>query len=269
MHPRRHVDVGGMRHAYRESGDGRPLVLISGILSDSRFWEPQLSGLHDAARVIAWDVPGTGGSDDPDEHAGVGGFASMLGDFLGAVDALPADLLGLSWGGVLALEFHRRSPDAVRTLILADTYAGWKGSLPAEEYEARRAAALQELDHRPPDHVPGHIPGVVHPEAPAAVRRRLQVIIDDARPAGFRAMGRALIDLDLRDALAAIGVPTLLIWGEDDERSPLTVARAMRAAIAGARLVTIPDAGHVSSLERPEAFNQAVRGFLASVDRAT
>lgn len=263
MHPLRHVYVDGLRHAYRESGAGPPLVLIAGILSDSRFWEPQLSGLADVFRTVAWDVPGTGGSDDPDEYIGVEGFASLLRRFLTGIDAVPAHLVGLSWGGILALEFYRRYPEAVATLILADTYAGWKGSLPAEEYEARRAAVLHDLEQRPPGFVPDNVPAVMHPEAAPGVRQLLQDLIDDARPAGFRAMARALIDVDSSDVLDEIEVPTLLIWGEEDERSPVASARTMQRAIPAARLATIPDAGHVSSLERPEAFNAAIRGFVA------
>lgn len=268
MYPLRHVAVEGMRHAYRESGTGPPLVLISGILSDSRFWEPQLAGLDDAFRVIAWDAPGTGGSDDPDEDIGVGGYASMLRGFLAATDAMPAHLVGLSWGGVLALESYRRFPEAIGSLILADTYAGWKGSLPANEYEARRAAALRDLEQRPPDYVPDDVPNVMHPAAPASARRRLQDMIDDARAAGYRAMARALIDVDSSDVLGTIEVPTLLIWGEDDARSPLSVAHTMQASIPGARLVVIPGAGHVSSLERPEAFDAAIRGFITKLGPA-
>lgn len=212
---------------------------------------------------------GDGGSDDPDEYVGVDGYASMLHGFLDAIAAVPADLVGLSWGGVLALELYRRFPGAIETLVLADTYAGWKGSLPAAEYETRRTAVLRDLEQRSPDDVPDHVPNAMHPEAPAGARRHLQAIIDDARPAGYRAMARAVMDVDSSDVLEEITVPTLLIWGEDDERSPLSTARAMQASIAGARLVTIPNAGHVSSLERPEAFNKAIRGFYATLASAT
>jgi len=269
MHPPRHVTVNGIRHAYRESGSGRPLVLISGILSDSRFWEPQLSGLADSFRVIAWDVPGTGGSDDPDEYVGVDGFVAMLRGFIAAVDAEPANLLGLSWGGILVLESYRRFPEAIGSLVLADTYAGWKGSLPSEEYATRRAAIFHDLDHRPPDYVPDHVQNVMHPEAPMRARKRLQDIISDARPAGYRAMARAIVDVDSSDVLGGIRVPTLLIWGEDDERSPLSVGETMQALIPEARLAVIRGAGHVSSLEQPEAFDAAVRAFFATLDAAS
>jgi pimeloyl-ACP methyl ester carboxylesterase len=66
---------------------------------------------------------------------------------------------------------------------------------------------------------------------------------------------------DQRDRLPSIAVPTLLIWGEQDARSPLFVARQFEQAIADAKLVLIPGCGHVSNLERPNEFNRAVRAF--------
>jgi pimeloyl-ACP methyl ester carboxylesterase len=80
-------------------------------------------------------------------------------------------------------------------------------------------------------------------------------------PPGFRAMARASAE-DIRDVLPHIDVPTLLVYGERDVRAPLTVAEALEAAIPGSRLVVLPDAGHVCSVEAPEEFNAAVRGFL-------
>ena len=74
-------------------------------------------------------------------------------------------------------------------------------------------------------------------------------------------MATALARADTRDLLPAIDIPTLLLWGDADVRSPIAVARDFHAAVAGSQLVVLPGAGHVSNLERPEAFNAAVRGF--------
>ncbi len=254
------IDVGGHTHAYREAGGGSPLLLIHGMLASSRYWEPQLMGLADDFHVIAWDAPGAGGSDAPDEMAGVAGYAEQLAAFLGELGVVPTHLCGLSWGGVLALEFYRRYPRHVTSLILADTYAGWKGSLPRDEYVARRTATLESLTM--PDTKPSSIAGVVHPSASRAVKNVLRQELRDASPAGYRAMARAMLDVDARDVLPMIKVPTLLIWGEKDERSPIGVAEAMQGRIARSQLVVIPDTGHVSSLERPEEFNRAIRSFL-------
>ena len=83
----------------------------------------------------------------------------------------------------------------------------------------------------------------------------------DVRPESMRTALTLMAETDQRDLLPRIGVPTLLIWGEDDVRSPLRVARQFEQAIPDSRLVVIPGAGHVSNLERPEAFNDAVRRF--------
>jgi pimeloyl-ACP methyl ester carboxylesterase len=80
-------------------------------------------------------------------------------------------------------------------------------------------------------------------------------------PAGFRAMARASAE-NLRDVLPRIGVPTLLLYGDQDVRAPLAVAEDLHAGIAGSTLVVLPDAGHLCNVEAPEAFNRAVRTFL-------
>jgi pimeloyl-ACP methyl ester carboxylesterase len=87
--------------------------------------------------------------------------------------------------------------------------------------------------------------------------------MSEFHPAGYRAMAIAFADIDLRHVLPGITVPTLLIWGEDDRRSPVSVGRQMCRSIPGARLVVIPGSGHMSNLERPERFNAEVRAFLS------
>ena len=255
----RHVQVEEMRHGYRESGTGPALVFVHGVLADSRFWEPQLEDLGDSFRVIAWDALGVGGSEDPEPSFGIDGYAGALAAFMEAIDAAPATVIGLSWGGILALELYRRHADLVASLVLADTYAGWKGSLDDAEYESRRAAALEQLES---GELPGGIPGVVHPDARPEAYRVLADMLADARPAGFGAMARAMLDVDASDVLEQITVPTLLIWGEADRRSTLDVAHDFRTAIADSQLAVIPGAGHVSSLEHPAAFDRAIRDFL-------
>ena len=86
-------------------------------------------------------------------------------------------------------------------------------------------------------------------------------------PAGYRAMAHSMADADLRDVLPRIQVPTLLLYGELDQRSPLQVATELQAHIPAAKLVVIPGVGHISNAEAPEAFNACVREFLRSLDR--
>lgn len=257
----RTVAVNGLEIAYRRAGSGPPLVLAHGGGSDGREWRRQLEGLADEFTVVAWDEPGAGGSGDPPDPFGLAQFADALAGVIEALDLAPAHLGGLSWGGVVAQEVYRRHPQDVGTLILCDTYAGWKGSLPPEEVEARVAGVLRSLEV-PADEFAVLIPGLFAANPPSDVVAELASIEAGARPEGFRRLVMAIAECDLSDLLPQIAVPTLLIWGEEDARSPVDpVARQFHEAIPDAELVIIPGAGHMSSMERPEQFNRAVREF--------
>jgi pimeloyl-ACP methyl ester carboxylesterase len=99
----------------------------------------------------------------------------------------------------------------------------------------------------------------------AGVVEEAAAIMRDFHPAGMRAMARAFAEADLRDVLPNIDVPTLLLYGDADQRSPRDVAEALHAAIPGSRLVWIHGVGHQSNLEAPGRFNEAARAFLRSV----
>lgn len=122
---------------------------------------------------------------------------------------------------------------------------------------------------RPPgEFVPKYLPGMFGESPPQAVREELASIMSDFHPVGFRLMATALAHADTRDLLPNIRVPTLLVWGGADVRSPTSVAHQLHGAIPGARLAIIPGAGHVSNLEAPGRFNAEVRDFCLSVTLA-
>jgi pimeloyl-ACP methyl ester carboxylesterase len=93
----------------------------------------------------------------------------------------------------------------------------------------------------------------------------MAAVVADFHPLGFRLMALSLAETDTRSLLPTIGVPTLLVWGDADQRSPLSIATQLRDAIPGAELVVIPNAGHVSNMEQPEVFSASVRRFLLSM----
>lgn len=260
-----HAGVNGLSVAYRRAGDGPALVLLHGFTHDSRAWRPQLESLADQFTVIAWDAPGAGQSSDPPEIFGIGDWAHGLAAFFDAIGVHAAHIIGLSWGGLLAQEFYRRHPARVRSLVLADSYAGWKGSLPEPIPEERLAACLRDAALPPAEFVPRYLPGMLSPSPSPEVRDELGRIMADFHPLGFRLMATALARADTRDLLSTIRVPVLLIWGDADARSPMTVAHQLHDAIPGARLAVIPGAGHVSNLEDPIQFNAQVRDFCLSV----
>ena len=93
------------------------------------------------------------------------------------------------------------------------------------------------------------------------VEEAMAEVVSDFHPLGFIAMARSLAETDTAALLRTVEVPTLLLWGVDDQRSPLTIAAQFRDAIPQAEFAVLADAGHVSNMEQPEAFNACVRRF--------
>ena len=254
------ITAHGLDVFYERAGSGPPLVLVHGAGSDSRMWQGELSGLSDEFTVVAWDEPGAGRSADVPEGFALADFARCLATVIEDVGLGPVHLGGLSWGGTVVLELYRLRPDLVATLLMLDTYAGWKGSLPAEEVAAR-VALTREMLAVPEAEFDPTLPGLFASEPPASLVPLLEEIGADVRPATLRVELDLMAETDQRALLPTISVPTLLLWGERDARSPLSVAHQFERAIPHAQLVVIPGAGHVSNMERPEEFAVAVRAF--------
>jgi pimeloyl-ACP methyl ester carboxylesterase len=257
------VHARGLEIAYVQAGGGPPLVFVHGGTDDGRIWQPQLAGLADEFTVVAWDEPGAGRSSDVPADFGLADYADCLAAVIEAVAAGPAHIAGLSWGGTLVLELYRHRPELAATLILIDTYAGWRGSLPADEVHARIESTRRALAAWPDELDPAGA-GFFAGDPPAEFVPLLAEIAADARPQSLHVVASLIAEADLRAVLGQIAVPTLLIWGEKDVRSPLGVAHQFQEAIPDSELVVIPDCGHVSNLECPEEFNAAVRAFCRS-----
>jgi pimeloyl-ACP methyl ester carboxylesterase len=256
------VDVGGLRVAVRRRGLGEPVLLIHGGMSDSREWGPQVQDLSPDYDVIAVDVLGCGGSADPPEDFGLVDHAHVLQGTLDALGVSSAHVIGVSLGSVLALSLYREHPGAVRSLVLAGAYAGWAGSLPAEEVESRKRMVLETLERPVEEWGPFFLATVHGVNAPAALVEASMAMLRDVRPEASRRLVLAIASADLREMLPSITVPVLLIYGQDDQRAPGAVAKRLHAGIPGAELVVLPGAGHAVNVEAPEEFDAAVRAFL-------
>jgi len=252
--------VQGLDVAYERAGAGPPLVLVHGAAESGRVWQPQVEGLADEFTVVAWDEPGAGRSADVPEEFGLADYAACLAAVLEALGLGPAHVAGLSWGGTVVLELYRHHPEHVATLILVDSYAGWKGSLPEAEVRAR-VAGMREALAAPAAEFDPTLPGLFAAGPPPEFAGLMEEMAATVRPESVRTQLSVMAGADQRDLLPRIAVPTLLIWGEADVRSPLGVARQLEEAIPDTTLVVLPGAGHLTNLERPGAFNDAVRAF--------
>ncbi len=238
-------------------------MLLHGYVADGlTTWRPQVQALSDRFTVVAWDAPGVGGSADPPELLGMAGYADLLAGFVARLGLERPHVAGLSFGGALAIELARRHPDVPRSLVLASAYAGWGGSLPAEVCAQRLHQALNLAGLSPDEFTAALLPTMFSAGTSRQTIAEFGASMRAFHPTGFRAMARAAAE-DLRDALPHVGVPTLLLYGDQDERAPLPVARHLHSAIPGSDLVVLRGAGHVCNIESPDAFNAAVREFLA------
>jgi pimeloyl-ACP methyl ester carboxylesterase len=258
----------GRRISYLEApGAGstsRSLVLLHAFPLCAAMWEPQLASVVPGWRVIAPDLRGFGGSD--------GGEASAVSiddygeDVLGLLDALGLDraaVAGLSMGGYAAFSMLRQQPERVEALVLADTRA----EADSEAGRAARDAMMATLAAGGPaavfDAMQGGLLGeTTRTSRPAVVERVRALAVAQPAAAIRRAIERLKGRPDSTPLLAAISCPTLVLVGAEDRITTPEAARQLSASIRGSSLSVIPEAGHLSSLEQPEAFNQALGGFL-------
>lgn len=257
--------IGEFEIAFEEAGRGVPVVLLNPFPFDRRVWTDNVPALLEAGcRVIRFDYPGFG----PAAPAGAVPAYSIAGladGVLALCDRLQVQapvLLGMSMGGYVALAVAARAPDRLAGLILADTRAN--ADDPATR--AGRADALATIRDRGVDaYLERSLPRLLAPDVRPEMLARAHALAERRAPA-LTAGIAALRDRPDRTAeLPRLAVPTLVVVGTHDQISPPPVMHAMAAAIPGARAVEMAGAGHLSNLEAPAAFNQAVCTFVAGL----
>lgn len=260
-----HVDVDEMRIAYTRSGSGPALVLLHGAPSDSRAWQWMLPDLARDHTVIAWDAPGFGQSSDIDDGWRSGRFADALAALVGVLGLERPHVVGHSFGTMVALSLFRDHPAVPASLVLVGGYAGWAGSLPPEEVARRLEMfiGMADLgDGFDPHSYPGLFSELMPTDRVAAFATMMR---ENVRPASIRAAGHIGAETDLRPVLPTVDVPTLILHGAADARSPLANAQALHAAIPASQLVVLPGLGHACMAEDPEACSVAIRRFVEAV----
>ncbi len=254
------------RFSYREAGDprGPALVLLHGIGGQAEIWRPQLEAFP-GWRRIAWDMPGYQGS-VPLAEVTIATLGEALERFLRQVGADRPVLVGHSIGGMIVQEFFARHSDGGSAAVLAQTSAAfgqpdgeWQRAFIAERFEPLDAGGT--LASLAQEFVEGLVGDDPDPDGMALARRCMAAVPDET----YRAMMRALLGFDRREALARLRVPTLLVAGSKDESAPADVMQRMATRIPGATYVCLDGVGHLVGVERPEAFNGVLAGFLANL----
>ena len=257
--------INNVQIAYDDHGVGLPVIFLHAFPLNRRMWEGELLALlgEGRYRLVALDWRGFGESEITN---GISTMELFAGDVAGLMDALGiqnAILCGLSMGGYAAFAFLRKYPQRVAGLILADTRPG----ADTPEAQANRENVAQIAETQGTGAIADlQVPRLIseytrrhHPEVEARVRQ----LIDEATPRGIAAASRGMAQrADSTELLGGITCPTLVIVGEQDALIPPVVTQDYASRIPGAQFAVIPQAGHLSNLEQPEAFLQAIGGFL-------
>jgi 3-oxoadipate enol-lactonase len=246
--------------AWREAGDpsGRAAVFLHGLGGRRTNWDLQLAALSDIRRCCAVDLPGYGDS------AGVPGslseVAAGIAEWIAGLGNGPVDLVGLSFGGMVAQHLTLDHPELVRTLTLLDTSPafGLDGVTTPESWLDSRIRAIRDPDPSAPG-IEAVVAGLVGRHASTEVRSTMVESMRAVPAATLEAACRALVRHDTRDRLDQITAPVLVMVGAEDTETPPSYSEAIAAPIAGAELVVVPGAGHLLNLEDPDTVNDRLR----------
>ncbi|MEQ8495429.1 MAG: alpha/beta fold hydrolase, partial [Gammaproteobacteria bacterium] len=218
----------------------------------------------DAYHAVAWDARGYGNSDDYDGPLDFADFAADLLRLLDHLGCARAHLCGLSMGGRIALDFHDRHADRVASLVLVDTFPGYDASFTQEGRERFVRERRQPLlDGRTvADIAPAVAASLVSPHAPPEVVQQLVDSMCRLHQESYLKTIEAMTMYQPVSDVSRIQVPVQIIVGADDRLTPPKISRRMAEQIPHAQLCVLAETGHLSNLERPDAFDDCLRGFL-------
>ena len=256
------LDIGDLRVHYMLTGAANaPVVVLSNSLGTNfSMWGPQAPALEQKFRLLRYDTRGHGQSS---ATPGPYSIEQLARDVLGLLDSLQIDRVhfcGLSMGGMIGMWLGVNAPERIRKLVLCNT-APKIGT--AEIWSTRienvRKGGMKSV-------APGVLERWFTPEFRARsprVAASVLKMLETTPPEGYVACCAAVRDMDQRDAIATIRVPTLVIAGARDSATPPAEGRSLAERIAGARFAELPTA-HLSNLEAPEQFSSELIRFLTA-----
>jgi 3-oxoadipate enol-lactonase len=256
--------------SWREAGQGdRPTALfVHGLGGRRDNWDPQLRALSDLRRCLAVDLPGYGSSHG--RPGSLSEIAAWIAAWINARGGGPVDVVGLSFGGMVAQHLTLEHPGLVRSLALLDTSPafGLDGVTTPESWLASRIDAIRDPDPSGPS-IEAVVAGLVGSDAPDDVRSLMVASMRAVAPETLEAACTALIGHDTRDRLHEVAVPVLVMVGEEDTETPPSYAEAIASRIDGAQLVVLPRAGHLLNLEAPDTVNDLLRRHWHTLEETT
>jgi 3-oxoadipate enol-lactonase len=246
---------------YVEAGGGNatPIVFLHGVGSDKNAWHPQLEHFGRTRRAIAFDYPGYGDSDPAPQGTTRDDYASAVISAMHELGVDRAHICGLSLGGVVAVAMSHHAPERCASLILANTFAAHPNGLAIYERSLEGSRDLPAMAEARVDVL------LAQPIDPQ-IRREVAETMSRIDPAAYRIGAKAVWLADVRDHAQEIKVPTLVLVGDHDLVTPVDLSSELVDLIPDARMRVIAGAGHLSNLEKPDAFNAIVDQFIDNLN---
>ncbi|MGD9952252.1 MAG: 3-oxoadipate enol-lactonase [Burkholderiales bacterium] len=243
--------------------EGAPWLVLSHSLACSvRMWDPQIEALKGSYRILAYDTRGHGGSGAPEGPYTLEMLADDLKALLDALGVKNPHYCGLSMGGMIGQTFALKYPGVFRTLMLADTtsrYPAEAGPLWEQRIAIARDKGMQPLVQPTLERWFTESFRQSNPQPVAAIAK----LIASTPVPGYAGCCQAIPKINVTDRLKEIKAPVLVICGDKDPGTPPAMAREIHENAPGSKLVMIPNAAHLSNLESPAAFTQAMQEFMA------
>ena len=260
------IEANGITQHYELEGPAdAPVVAFShSLAANLSLWDAQAAALRGRYRVLRYDIRGHGGSDVPPAPYTLAQMADDLHGLLKALSVADVHFVGLSMGGLIGMTLALQYPRAVRSLVLADTTACYGPERKAGWDDRIRVAEAQGIAPLLDRTMEAWFTAPFRAARPDVIER-VRAMLAPTAVTGYVGAIRAIGYGDLREEIRAIRCPTLVLVGEEDHGTDITMARTMHERIAGSELVVIPSAAHCSCVEAPEAFNQALSSFLDRV----
>ena len=256
------IAVNGEDIFYREEGSGQAVILVHSLGTSSTIWDTTIAALKGNYRVIAMDCRGHGRSTNRT------GFnvEAIASDVLCVADALGVSrfhFVGISMGGLFGLTAYARAPERIVSLTLADSYAT------AGAGAADRLASTRQVFESTPmrTFAEDYVKNTLMPWTVRTVYDEMVNIIAGMTAKNYLQTLEAILTTDVTPQLASVCVPTLIIVGENDQRTPISVSENLKASITNAQVYVVPKAGHLAVLDQPKVFNDKLFEFLDGIQQ--
>jgi 3-oxoadipate enol-lactonase len=260
------ITVNGISVHYTLEGpaSGPVITMSNSLASNLSMWEPQMPVLTSRYRVLRYDTRGHGGTEATAGPYSLDELSEDVRALLRALGITRTHFIGLSMGGMIGQIIAIKYPQMLQSLVLCDTMS----RVPTE--------AKPMWDDRIHTAETGGMEPLVEPtlarwftepfrQKGSPVLDQVRTMIGSTPPRGYTGCCHAIAALNLTDHLKAITLPTLIIVGEDDPATPVAASHVIHEQVRGSELVILKSAAHLSNLEQPEAFNQALTAFLPKV----